>query len=396
MLLGALSAFAAHTTSSALEDLHGLYPHLSLEEITEKVRAAENEFDFYRAFVGDFWFAWYHKAQHDPLYNPFSSTPEFRTEIMGDPHFENFGIFRTRGGALDFGPLDFDDHEQGDARADLMRFLVSAQYLDDVPPHAGELLQAYTKGFRGDARERSFALNQRMEKVQKHGAFAINRSWLGAEGHLNRTKFDEDKNFDESAYRKTEGQLRELFEPRYRVRDFAFRRRDYGGSAKLKRIMVALEMAPKTVVAVELKELIGSAAVEQPHRVRNTTSEIFRRVKNAKAALEISPVVDDVVILGETVYELRPKIRDRQALERLDHSPNDVAAISLDAAAVLGRLHAEGMSLSDRAEYAAALSELKREDIESAVAAWRAFNARHYQAARREAGGTGVALKIFF
>jgi len=160
--------------------------------------------------------------------------------------------------------------------------------------------------------------------------------------------------------------------------------------------VVALEMAPETVVAVELKELIGSAAVDRPHRVRSAPSEIRHRVKAAKTALGISPRLDDVVQLGETVYELRPKIRDRQALERKDFSPAEASAIALDVAAVLGRQHAAGMASEARATYAAALAQQKIRDVEDAVAAWRDRNARHFQAARREAGGERGVKKFSF
>ncbi len=135
------------------KELKGYYPHLNKADIRRKIRASENAFLYFRAFI-----PWFHgrlRGMESDFSEHMQALMGFQGWCVGDPHLENFGVVRIGGCSGKFSGRftvnDPDDGGPGPLAADVVRYLAGILIRFPNKP-TGPVFEAYYNGLSGGQR----------------------------------------------------------------------------------------------------------------------------------------------------------------------------------------------------------------------------------------------------
>ncbi|MBU6376488.1 MAG: DUF2252 family protein [Bdellovibrionales bacterium] len=349
LLLGACASSSTHRAparekSAPSVNLRGLYPELSDQAFSLKLKKASNPIKFLRAFPPLYYrlVALY----QDSLPEGVRASMSFRGWCAGDAHPENFGTLVGENQGPQFTLLDQDDSGPCSLASDLLRFLIAS--LQSLPESfssretLGRLMDAYFDGAEGRVKL-SAPVKKLLEEAAKKSGFDNELRVFEDQAELTSSVTTRERQSISKGLSAIFGSVSEVEATRYA--------KTSGGSAGLLRYRVRARTKKETIV-VELKTL-GAPAVfferdgaTPPVDEPRMSDPAFRLKRSlALTAPQGRSRFFQVLLLDNVPMLVSPRYRGIRSvdLERdSDGFSRDVIRVLRDEAAVLGSLHARG------------------------------------------------------
>ncbi len=313
-------------------------PKMTLNQ--EKLQVVDSDFMFLRTFVEYYYALSLENKKNLPVYQ---SLQNFTGWCVGDAHVENFGfIVQSAEGepiSTVFTVNDMDDSGPCPLILDLDRLLLSASLVEKSflqENFVSQFHKYYLSGLNQEKVKMPDGLMKKQMSSLKKGIVVQPKKILGP-------LFVRDKNSSEVSpvKRKNISQLL----PAYKILDVISTVKKNGGSAGLQRYQVLVQNKKSEILHFELKplvtpaiELIASGSIpEDSIRIANSVRFFQKEMVNENYK---------VVTLDNSSFLLRPRYWGNLDVEMNELSSAEKQETVLYEAYVLGKMHAESLTLS--------------------------------------------------
>lgn len=323
---------------------------------------ANDSHKFLRSFIPFYYDKAFKLKEKLPV---FQKLGQYRGQIVGDAHVENFGFLIDNKGKARLTMNDFDDTAHGPVFLDVLRLSKSSSYVSNIKQK--KLIEAYVEGIQGTKREMSSYITKLAEKAEKGGK----KPKVDAVKTKQGLKFAEknEPNFPVTSEElgSMEKALQEKF-GKIKIHDSYRTMKESGGSAFGKRYHAIVDVRGETHF-IELKE-IKEGGVVSSWVTKPVTEE--ERVRQGMKAFHQNDFEDHltVVSLDGKPYQARFKLEGIKSIDLASVKKKDLDQVILDEFYLLGQLHRTSLGNKVK-DYIQDLLRVKTKEWEESVSILR-------------------------